>query len=554
MSTAPRVFAVSAASSFFVLAAPATTAASGQDLGTKRTSVFGPAVEYTLRNPSWEGNPFDLEATATFTHPQSGQTFQHPWYYAGESDLWKLRFTGIQPGRWTFTTSSRDRDLDGRTGTIEVAADPDARGFTVAAGYQWAQQRGDGTLNAIAPQLVMYDRYVESFDTPKIERDIDTFLVQHGFTGFHVPSIAGQWFDHTKKGRVQVDPSMQDPDPRTFEALERLIRKTHAAGGHVHIWIWGDAARSQTPDRLTGGKNGEIDQRLQRYIAARLGPLPGWSMGYGFDLDEWAGANKNPSIVKRWEDYLLNHSGYPHLFGGRSLGPNEGKLAEDIAWNAHFGYAGYEHHRPSYDDYRAVMTAAVDGRPLSTPVLSEDRFRIRDGKYRSKDYNEQQTRRGMWASMMAGGVANIWGHLIPHGNVDDYVSAPYSDETRASLKTWNCFWFEGNRFQLGMQPANELTPDPMFTGDDGRRLKIIGTVVLADGHDLIVAYGEDTNRITLDLSSLGRHYRAIAVDTLRPYEEIELGEVSGTAELSLPAHSDWALALTPVSDHDPSDP
>ena len=53
--------------------------------------------------------------------------------------------------------------------------------------------------------------------------------------------------------------------------LELLITKVHAAGGLVHIWAWGDEARRWTPVRW--GKNGKVDKRLQRYIAARLGPL-----------------------------------------------------------------------------------------------------------------------------------------------------------------------------------------------------------------------------------------------------------------------------------------
>ncbi|MAG93645.1 MAG: hypothetical protein CMJ48_07840, partial [Planctomycetaceae bacterium] len=46
----------------------------------------------------------------------------------------------------------------------------------------------------------------------------------------------------------------------------------------------------------------------------------------------------------------------------------------------------------------------------------EDRFRIRHSKtYADKDYTMEMTRRGLWHSTMAGGVANIWGHL-PRGH------------------------------------------------------------------------------------------------------------------------------------------
>jgi hypothetical protein len=77
-----------------------------------------------------------------------------------------------------------------------------------------------------------------------------------------------------------------NPDPRTFETLERLITASYEAGGMVHLWKWGDEDRTMTPVGLAGGLNGEADKRLQRYIAARLGPLPGWTMGDGCDLWE----------------------------------------------------------------------------------------------------------------------------------------------------------------------------------------------------------------------------------------------------------------------------
>lgn len=74
-------------------------------------------------------------------------------------------------------------------------------------------------------------------------------------------------------------------------ALDFLISEAHAAGVNVHFWAWGDGDRQWLPkpvsdDFLEGGNNGPGDRRLQRYIADRLGPLPGWPIGYGFDLSE----------------------------------------------------------------------------------------------------------------------------------------------------------------------------------------------------------------------------------------------------------------------------
>ncbi len=517
-----------------------------QNLGSQQTSLYGPWVDFDLNNSSWSGNPFDVEATATFTHMPTGQTLTHRMFYAGpNTNQWTLRFTGTKAGEWTFQTNSADSDLNGRTGTINVAAAPDARGFTVGVGNQWAQQRGSGALVPVAPQLAMYARYASTFTDTKIDTDINTFLDGHGFTGFHVPSVGGQWFDYDKSNDIVVDTTMTDPDPRTFEALERLITKTHAAGGHTHIWAWGDTDRKQTPDTLSGGKNGAVDQRLQKYIASRLGPLPGWSMGYGFDLNEWAGASHDPSFVNDWEERILANSGYEILLGGRSDGPNSSQpFSRDVEWNSNFGYAGYEHHKPSYEDYLAAVEASINGQPISKPVMSEDRFRIRN-QGRSKDYDEDQTRRGMWHSMMAGGVSNIWGNLLPFNSDDDQGTGSYSSETKTELQTWNTFWFGQERFRLGMVADNSLSPTATSKGQvDG--LNEVGTVVFRDGDDLIIFYAENTDSIDIDLTSLSGDYDAIAVDALGAYQEIDLGVVSGEQTLNLGSTSDWAVALTPV--------
>ena len=495
----------------------------GEALPTRETSLYGAAAEWIVENPTWTGNPFDLHARAVFNH-EGGTTIGAPLFYAGPgTSNWVIRFTGTLPGTWTFTTSSEDPDLAGHRGRVQVADDPDALGFVVAAGNQWAQQRGRDGLRPLLPQLVMIhtDPMVYAAGD-RIDREIDAFLGRHGFTGFHLPSVAGQWFDASAAGDTRTHPRMENPDPRTFAALERLIRKTHAAGGMVHIWAWGDTQRSLTPDTLRGGKNGEVDQRLQRYIAARLGPLPGWTMGYGFDLNEWAGASREPSRVKDWADRINRGSGWPHLLGGRSDGPNSNQpFALDVFWNTHFGYAGYEHHEPTYEDLVAAMQAAHQGVPLERPVMSEDRFRIRN-RGAGKDYTAEQTRRGLWHAAMAGGVACIWGTL---DDSDGYWSAPYLNADQ--IKTWNRFWLEHGRFRLGMKPAADLAADANVLADDQ------GLVAYREGAAAMRLYLPGPLRIT-------------AVDTTLPYREIDLGVMEGAAVVKLPSSSDWALAVTPV--------
>ena len=278
-------------------------ALSAADLGQTKGTQWTTCLKWSVTNPSWTGSAFDVVATVEFTHQPSGDTRTTEMYYDGAA-TWAFRFTGTKQGTWTFVSASQDPDLDGHTGKVVIEPNPDvdAHGFLKNFAGKWGWQ---GTENAFVPQLIMWD-YLVGNNNPKtfyqnpalIDEKIGEFVGAHGFSGFHVSVVGGRWFN-LDAASDKVDSTMTEPDPRTFEAFELLIAKTHAAGGLVHIWCWGDHQRSQTPRSLVGGIQGPVDLRLQRYIAARLGPMPGWSMGYGFDLDEWVDGRSTDGLARQ---------------------------------------------------------------------------------------------------------------------------------------------------------------------------------------------------------------------------------------------------------------
>ncbi|NIV92486.1 DUF5060 domain-containing protein, partial [candidate division KSB1 bacterium] len=449
---------------------------------------------------------FDLVATVTFVHNASGQTHTTEMFYDGD-DTWKFRFTGTRTGLWTFTTSSSDADLDDKSGNILINPNPGVPGFIKNFDNKWGRM---GTEEAFVPQFVMYDDPSLYYNNPdKIDNDIQTFFVEHGFNGFHT-NVFCRWFDIDEPRSDNID--VLEPDPRTFEALELLLMKVHEAGGVVHIWAWGDEQRKFTPVRW--GLNGTEDKRLQRYIAARLGPIPGWSMGYGFDLDEWVTLPE----LQEWHDYMQSHLGWSHFLGGRPDGPDGTDHSEFIDWNDDLDYSSYEHHRPTYEVYVAALENLPD-----QPVFSEDRFRMRD-EGNSKDYNMEDTRRGLWHSTMAGGVANIWANLLSGGSGFG-GSDPYPNPEW--IKT-NSEFFK-NRFHKDVVRDNDLT--------NGVCLKRPTNL-----HYLF--YKEDVSAIEMDLSEMVISQPAIAVDAKQPYAEIDLGTLAlNNQTWNAPYKSDWAIAV-----------
>ena len=510
---------------FWLTSAFATPADSTFD--AKTGTQWSPYLEWRIENSSYEGNPFDLEAKAVFVHQGTGETVTTRLFYDG-GDTWAFRFTGTRTGDWAFQTVSDDEDLHGWTGTATIAEnpDPEAHGFMKAFGSKWGWE---GTEEAFVPQYVMgktpraYLTDEGRVDTARIDADIEEFVEGHGFTGFHF-ATGGDWFDG------------EDPDLGVYRALETVLRRVHTRGGASHIWMWGakNEPDGSGPGPLIGGPMNEVDRRNLRYLAARLGPIPGWSMGYGFDTENaWATTDE----LDRWKAFLEARTGYDHFLGARVSADDKGlhgveprppKPPLDAANNAPIGdeylswsggdYTGYTSYRPLYPRY----IQAMQHRP-EMPSFEEDRFRLRNRpNWVYKDYSEELTRRGLWHSAMAGGVANIWGNLLPEE--DEGGSQPYA--IKDQIKTYARF-FE-DRFLKEMETV--------YGGPELRLVTPEGT------HTLV--YREDTDVVRLDLSEMDKRRPAVAVDAKKAYEEIDLGMLAPEAQTwEAPYRSDWAIAV-----------
>ncbi len=462
------------------------------------------------------GQPFDIEAFATFTHAESGETLRTRWFYDGASGF-VLRFTGTRSGTWTIATSSALAALDGHVATVTVEDDLSARGFVSGFGNKWGwSHSGD----AFVPNYLMWHA-PSGFadDPPSIDTAITTFLGEHGFNGLHV-LVLNEWYELGARGPEDHDST--DPDPRTFEALEQLIERTYAAGGVVHLWFTGDC-ENDACSRF--GPGSEEEARLLRYIGARLAPLPGWTMGYGFDITE----DHLPSDVEAWHADLHAEMAWPHMLGARTESDFEVNGLHRTSGTSLCSTCDYE----SWVDHRpdAALYAELIDRNENKPCFLEDRFRIRpltaNDPFQRKGYDIDDTRRGLWHATMAGGAAGIWGNLVdaPAQN----VSAPYP--APEELATYQRFW--DTRFSANMRRCERASDATCLRDWFGFRW---------------VFYGEDTTSIAMDLRWMPRWLRAVAVDTRAPYEEINLGLHRPAQHVfEAPYASDWAIAVGPFT-------
>ena len=131
-------------------------------------TLWSPYIEWSLDNPSYTGNPFDLLATVTFTHNGSGEIRKTEMFYDGGT-TWKFRFTGTHTGTWTFTTQSSDPDLNNLSGSVTVNANPNqnVKGFMTKIGNKWARQIGENNeREAFTPQFRLAFTEIPSDWTP----------------------------------------------------------------------------------------------------------------------------------------------------------------------------------------------------------------------------------------------------------------------------------------------------------------------------------------------------------------------------------------------------
>ena len=493
---------------------------------TKSSTMWAPYIEWSIENKTYSGNPFDIIAKVRIKHQKSGKEHTTEMFYSG-NDIWKFRFTGTEIGKWYFITESNDLDLNGKTGSIKIKKNnnSDIKGFLTHSNNQYSIWTGNKpVLSAYRYMVYMNGIYFSSFDSklgsmtfsdsPLLKFHdsikINSYLNDAKTNSFEIiflhPGYPHVWTDGSTISNGE------NPRFKTFEILEKAIIQAHQRGMRIHLWMWGDQARKATPIPLEDGINGTIDKRLQRYIAARLGPLPGWSMGYGFDLHEWT----NQENLNEWASYLHSHFGWEHLLSARGFVLKEGNNINS--------YDGFGRNVPLHTTthgpkgYLEVLEDMNSDTRL--PHLYEERHSYLRGGFK---LDMDGTRRLIWWEMMAGGMGG-WFGFYPSKSKAYQGGYPYPKP--AQFRTAKQFW---DKFYL-------LSMKPEF---------IDGNCVLSSSNDQqMILYAEDTDEVKLDLSTFGGNLNGVAIDTKKEYQEIVINKLERKDNSwKSPYKSDWVIVL-----------
>jgi hypothetical protein len=424
--------------------------------------------------PVWECYEVVLgpEADRTTVYIKHASGDRHHVVSFNKDNRQRFRFTPTKKGRWCFNQTKKSYNKHEETCIDINAPKPTyANGFVAADGNKWIRT---ATGKAFVPQYVMYDK-------PALEAGINQFIIDHGFTGFHI---------------IHLRDFLENP-----EYFEAVVLKTYRAGGVTHFWLWADASREKTP--TTYGV--DVDE-LYNEIIARLAPIPGWTLGYGFDLFEWVTEGE----VSKLRERMHTKTSYRHLIGARGYKNEYREVDKNL------DYASWEWHRPTYADYRRHI-ANAEGRP----AFSEDRFRIRPAsKHGYKNYNFDMTRRGLWHSLFAGGVANIWGYQKGNGE----FSSPYPNKDQ--LLIYRQF------------------ADKYFTRQSGVIAPYFADAVCLRVNTNNVSdacYIEDVDNITFN-QNMPDAQKLLVIDVKKSAQEVPVS-VDDKSRLRLPKKSDWVVLI-----------
>ncbi len=198
-------------------------------------------IEITFAGPKSKGrgepNPFAISFDVIFTGPSGGK-YRVPGFYDGngrgglDGNVWKVRFSADETGRWKYVSKSDKRRLDGQSGEFAVTEpSQDAQGF-----YRWGRLEYTGTAeNKI--------RYLKFRDGPYWLKagcdDPENFLGNY------------KNYNTTAKRKAAVDYLSE----RGINSV--YIMAHNIDGDDRDVWPWlGDTQREA---KANGGENARFD-------------------------------------------------------------------------------------------------------------------------------------------------------------------------------------------------------------------------------------------------------------------------------------------------------
>lgn len=359
--------------------------------------------ETSFSNPSWNGNPFDLDFSATFTHVESGKKINQIGFYAG-NNTWKIFFMPDALGEWVFTTSSSDPDLDGKSGSFTCVAS-DLPGSLIGDGNRW---KLEDSGEYVAPILLPTREWFKSTET---ENGIDDFILWAKNTAGAL--AIGTTLVYFTQGQDEI-PYVKGEEGITFntEMWDRLnshYDMLRDQGMGFYIMLYSDEAES--PNAYGIGPESPEELRLLRYVVARFSAYPIVMWDSGIDIGE----TRSNDWVNWFADWFNENDPWHHPVSSRSGGGSGGILPRNATYDSN-GAATLPMHGYVVNQWKN----------LSIPLAFTDRWRE---NYQRGDFDPAKIREAAWEIGLVGGTAVYFGGSENSGYLNenyatDLIAAP----------------------------------------------------------------------------------------------------------------------------------
>ena len=559
----------------------------------------GPEARQTDDRP----NPFlDFRLQVTFSGP-SGQSFGVPGYFDGDGhggsggNLWRVRFTPDEAGRWQYKASFRqDPELavslgagdgkplafDGATGFFNVQQrDPQAPGFLqwgrlryvgkhypkFADGPYWIRGGTDSPENFLA-----YDGFDNTPPSHRFAAHADdwrpgdpdwgdgrgkpiigalNYLASRNVNSLYclTMNVGGDGKD--------VWPWAGSPDPQGNPANDNL----HVDLGKLHQWetvlahaqrcgiflhfVLNEAEKANKLE-LDDGELGTERKLYYRDLVARFGHHLAleWNLSEEYNL----GWDFGPDRVRRFADYLCALDPYGHPIAVHPQGDPFEALKFTFG-DQRFSMTSIQLNQRPIDELveRFRRATAESGRPLP---ISMDEFTVDVGTNKSHipvDVPDLHRKQKLWPTYLSGGMIEF----ILEGLLDmDSFKTPQRDAL------WRYTWY-ARKFMEENLPFWEMEPDDdLVTGETtiavgmGRgQTYQLGAQVFAKPGDVYAVYlpaATQTGRI--DLAGAAGAFQLRWYNPRQGRFEGEVRTVPGGTSVPLgtpPAEpeEDWAVLL-----------
>lgn len=426
----------------------------------------------TVTNESWEGNPFNVRFTATFTSP-GGRKLTQLGFYAGD-DTWKVYFMPDETGHWHYETSSPDADLDGHTGTFSCIAS-DLPGQLAPAGpnnTRWKLVDGDFLMpllwGAAAYENGRGHYRSHGADNAQVQAAIEQAEAV-GATLLAEGAVVLARRDWAADMPADAMPYVEGQEGKRFNLTywDRLNERLDAVrdrGMGTYVMIYTDDALK--PDNLGLAPGSEAEHRLYRYVVARMAAYPIVLWDTGIDIREY----RDQAWIDDFIDWFHAHDPWRHPVSSRHGGGSGNLVAERQTYDSVGGAT-----IPS----RADLLAHLD-KPLPTAHTDHWRVFISRG-----DWTNRKLRTVLWRCGLSRGQAPF----------PDYAQGNFDRAVMEEGAAWigHATHFFRNRLRhgfAGLEPADEK----IVSGSE--------VIVAANPGLEIVAYDENGASMEIDLSGM----------------------------------------------------